>query len=159
MFHQGWKFGCDCCRNQRRKCNSFRRQIHLWKCKKFVKFVQKINKEIFSLPRVCLFKSSVEKTLMEKQSLQIHYEVPFDIFFYKSMMSRNIFKETQSWIDENLKPKTCRFRTIVISYNSLPECQCDGNFRPPSNLKIVDQLKIHSCFVIGWKIVDGRKFP
>ena len=44
------------------------------------------------------------------------------------MMSRNIFKETQSWIDENLKPKTCRFRIIVISYNSLPECQCDGNF-------------------------------
>ena len=64
------------------------------------------------------------------------------------MMSRNIFKETQSWIDENLKPKTRRFRTIVISYNSLPECQYDGNFRPPkgqliskANCQVVNSSK------------------
>ena len=85
MFHQGWKFGCDCSRNQRRKCNSFRRQIHLWKCKKFVKFVQEINKEIFSLPNVCLFKSSVEKTLMEKPLCKFFMKSHWT-FFYNSMI-------------------------------------------------------------------------
>ena len=33
-----WKLGCNCCRNQQRKCNSFRWQIRLWKCKECIEF-------------------------------------------------------------------------------------------------------------------------